>query len=119
MAVFSPLINLVVNFGIVLLLWISGNAKSGEIGRLMASINYMTQVLFAVTMISNTMHTAVRAAASSDRIRGICLRIWLQEAMARRGQWGMAEEATPMVGKARDKRREKVAELQATRCVRF
>lgn len=71
MAVFSPLINLVVNFGIVLLLWISGNAKSGEIGRLMASINYMTQVLFAVTMISNTMHTAVRAAASSDRIREV------------------------------------------------
>lgn len=71
MAVFSPLINLTVNFGIVLLLWISGYDKSGEIGRLMASVNYMTQILFAVTMISNTMHTVVRAAASSDRIREV------------------------------------------------
>lgn len=71
MAVFSPFINLTVNFGIVLLLWISGNEQSGEIGRLMASVNYMTQVLFSVTIISNTLNTAVRAAASSARIQEI------------------------------------------------
>ncbi len=71
MAVFSPFINLTVNFGIVLLLWISGNEQSGEIGRLMASVNYMTQVLFSVTMISNTLNTAVRATASSARIQEI------------------------------------------------
>ncbi len=71
MAVFSPFINLTVNFGIVLLLWISGNEQSGEIGRLMASVNYMTQVLFSVTMISNTLNTAVRAAASSARIQQV------------------------------------------------
>lgn len=71
MAVFSPLINLTVNFGIVLLLWIFGSGQSGEIGRLMASVNYMTQVLFAVTMISNTLNTAVRAAASAERIQEV------------------------------------------------
>ena len=71
MAVFSPFINLTVNFGIVLLLWISGNEQSGEIGRLMASVNYMTQVLFSVTMISNTLNTAVRATASSARIQEV------------------------------------------------
>lgn len=71
MAVFSPFINLTVNFGIVLLLWISGSRQRVEIGRLMASVNYMTQVLFAVTMISNTLNTAVRAAASSARIREV------------------------------------------------
>lgn len=71
MAVFSPFINLTVNFGIVLLLWISGSRQRVEIGRLMASVNYMTQVLFAVTMISNTLNTAVRAAASSSRIREV------------------------------------------------
>ncbi|MCI8364765.1 MAG: ABC transporter ATP-binding protein [Eubacterium sp.] len=71
MAVFSPFINLTVNFGIVLLLWISGNEQSGEIGRLMASVNYMTQVLFSVTMISNTLNTAVRATASSARIKEV------------------------------------------------
>lgn len=71
MAVFSPFINLTVNFGIVLLLWISGHEQNGEIGRLMASVNYMTQVLFSVTMISNTLNTAVRATASSVRIQEV------------------------------------------------
>ena len=71
MAVFSPLINLTVNFGIVLLLWLSRNQRSAEIGRLMASVNYMTQVLFSVMMISNALNTAVRAAASAERIQEV------------------------------------------------
>lgn len=68
MAVFVPFINLTVNFGIVVLLWISQNQNSAEIGRLMASVNYMTQILFAMGMISNILNTAVRAAASAGRI---------------------------------------------------
>ena len=68
---FSPLINLTVNFGIVLLLWISKDQNSSEIGKLMASVNYMTQVLFAVTMISNVINVAVRAMASSGRIQEV------------------------------------------------
>lgn len=68
MAVFSPLINLSVNFGIVVLLWISQDQNSTEIGRLMASVNYMTQILFSMGMISNILNTAVRAVASSERI---------------------------------------------------
>lgn len=71
MAVFSPLISLTVNFGVVLLLWISGSGESTEIGRLMASVNYMTQVLFALGMISNTLNVAVRATASSARIKEV------------------------------------------------
>ena len=67
-AVFSPLINLTVNLGIVLLLWISSRQDSGRIGRLMASVNYMTQFLFAVTKTADTVNTAVRAIASSRRI---------------------------------------------------
>lgn len=68
MAVFAPLINLTVNFGIVILLWLSQNQNSAEIGRLMAAVNYMTQILFAMGMISNILNTAVRAIASSERI---------------------------------------------------
>ena len=68
MAVFTPLINLAINFGIVLLLWISQEQDASQIGRLMASVNYMTQVLFAVTMIANTINNAVRAMASAGRI---------------------------------------------------
>ncbi|MDD6174758.1 MAG: ABC transporter ATP-binding protein [Firmicutes bacterium] len=70
-AVFSPLINLTVNFGIVLLLWISQAQPSGQIGRLMASVNYMTQVLFALGMISNILNTTVRAVASAGRVQEI------------------------------------------------
>lgn len=68
MAVFSPLINLSVNFGVVLILWTSRSQNSSEIGRLMASVNYMTQILFAMGMLSNILNTAVRAIASSERI---------------------------------------------------
>lgn len=71
MAVFAPLINLTVNFGIVVLLWLSQRQSSMEIGRLMASVNYMTQILFSMGMISNILNTAVRAIASSDRIRQV------------------------------------------------
>lgn len=71
LAVFSPLINLTVNLGIVSLLYISKDQNSTQIGKLMASVNYMTQVLFAVGMLSGIMDTAVRAAASSARIREV------------------------------------------------
>ncbi len=71
MAVFSPLINLTINLGIVMLLWISQRQDSSQIGRLMASVNYMTQVLFAMGMVSNILNIAVRAMASSARISEI------------------------------------------------
>ena len=71
MAIFNPLINLTVNFGIVLLLWFSSGMDAAHIGRLMASVNYMGQVLFALNMISNIINNAVRAIASSERIEEV------------------------------------------------
>ena len=71
MAVFGPLINLTVNGGIVVMLWLSGREMAGEIGRLMACVNYMTQVLFALGMVSNILNSAVRAVASSARVQEI------------------------------------------------
>lgn len=70
-AVFSPLINLTVNMGIVVLLWLSGKQDAGQIGKLMASVNYMTQVLFALGMVSNILNSAVRALASSGRVQEV------------------------------------------------
>lgn len=68
MAVFGPLINLTVNVSIVVLLWLA-HAQGGEyIGRTMASINYMTQILFSLNIISNIFNRAIRALASSERI---------------------------------------------------
>lgn len=71
MAVFGPLINLTVNGGIVVMLWLSGREMAGEIGQLMACVNYMTQVLFALGMVSNILNSAVRAVASSARVQEI------------------------------------------------
>lgn len=71
MAIFGPLINLTVNGGIVVMLWLSGRELTGEIGRLMACVNYMTQVLFALGMVSNILNSAVRAVASSARVQEI------------------------------------------------
>ncbi len=71
MSIFGPLINLVVNLGIVLLLALSGYNGSIPIGKVMASVNYMTQVLFALGMVSNILNSAVRATASSRRVQEI------------------------------------------------
>lgn len=71
MAVFGPLINLTVNLGIVFLLVLSGYRGNIPIGKVMASVNYMTQVLFALGMVSNILNMAVRATASADRIQEV------------------------------------------------
>lgn len=71
LAVFGPLINLTVNLGIVVMLWLSRAQMSGEIGKLMACVNYMTQMLFALGMVSNILNIAVRAMASSERVQEI------------------------------------------------
>ena len=73
MSVFGPLINLTVNLGIVLLLALSGYRGSIPIGKVMASVNYMTQILFALGMVSNILNMAVRASASAVRVEEIML----------------------------------------------
>ena len=78
-AIFSPLINLTVNMGIVVLLWISQSQDSGQIGRLMASVNYMTQVLFSLGMVSNILNTAVRAIASAERVEEVLSEVSAQK----------------------------------------
>lgn len=83
MAVFIPFINLSVNFGTVVLLWLSQNGNSVEIGRVMASVNYMAQILFAMGLVSNILNSAVRAAASSGRIREMLEEIPVQDMESR------------------------------------
>lgn len=70
-AVYGPLINLTVNLGIVALLWLSRATDPWRIGALMASMNYMTQVLFALGRVSMILNSAVRASASARRIQEI------------------------------------------------
>jgi len=74
MAIFNPAIMLVVNLGVVAILWIggmwinSGAMGSNQVGELVAFINYMTQILFALMMLSMVFTMFVRARASALRI---------------------------------------------------
>lgn len=68
-ASFTPLINLTVNLGIVALFWTRGGDP--DVGKLMASVNYMTQMLFSLSMVSGLLNTMVRASASAGRIREV------------------------------------------------
>lgn len=71
-ATFNPLINLCVNLAIVTILWFGGYMSGDiEVGKLIASVNYMTQILFAIGMVSNILNSLVRAVASSKRIQQI------------------------------------------------
>jgi ATP-binding cassette subfamily B multidrug efflux pump len=71
MAIFSPGITLTVNFGIVSLVWFGGlQVKQGnmQVGHIIAFTNYMTQILFALMVISMVFNMFVRARASAVRI---------------------------------------------------
>lgn len=74
MAVFTPGISLTVNIGIVAVLWLGGvlvNRGEMHVGQVIAFINYMTQILFSLMMISNVFNMFVRAKASAERIREV------------------------------------------------
>lgn len=71
MTIFSPAIILTVNFGIVAVLWLGGIRVSKgnmHVGQIIAFINYMTQILFSLNMISFIFTMFVRARASAERI---------------------------------------------------
>ena len=70
-SVFTPIIGLIVNFGIILVVWIGGiyvNRGSMHVGQIIAFTNYMTQILFSLMMVTNVFTMFVRARASSQRI---------------------------------------------------
>jgi ATP-binding cassette subfamily B protein len=71
LAIFGPMINGTVNFAIVALLWRQRSQNAAEIGNLMASVNYMTQIAFALGNFSNILNITVRAVASSRRIQKV------------------------------------------------
>ncbi|SET00300.1 ABC transporter ATP-binding protein [Anaerobranca gottschalkii] len=70
-AIFSPAITLTVNLGIVAILWFgSFLIRDGniQVGKVIAFINYMTQILHSLMIISRIINNSVRAKASLDRI---------------------------------------------------
>lgn len=70
-AVFSPVITIIINLGIVGVLWIGAIGTSYgtvKVGEIMAFINYMTQILFSLTRISFILSTFIRAKVSFQRV---------------------------------------------------
>ncbi len=71
-AIFGPASAITVNLGLVAILWLGGlRVRLGEVpvGKVVAFISYMTQILFALTVISHVFSWFVRASASWKRIR--------------------------------------------------
>jgi ATP-binding cassette subfamily B multidrug efflux pump len=71
LAIFNPSILLTVNFGIVAVLWLGAwrvNQHQMQVGHIVAFVNYMTQILFALLTISMVFNMFVRAKASATRI---------------------------------------------------
>ncbi|SEG27670.1 ABC transporter ATP-binding protein [Paenibacillus sp. UNC499MF] len=71
MSAFNPAITLTVNFGIVAVLWLGGlRVDQGQMqaGHIIAFVNYMTQILFSLMLISMVFNMFVRARASAGRI---------------------------------------------------
>lgn len=74
LAIFNPSILLTVNFGIVAVLWLGAwrvNHNQMQVGHIVAFVNYMTQILFALMTISMVFNMFVRAKASANRINEI------------------------------------------------
>lgn len=74
MAIFNPSITLTVNIGIILVIWFGGirvNNGNMKVGQIIAFINYMTQILFSLMMISHVFTMFIRAKASAERIEEV------------------------------------------------
>lgn len=66
-----PLLQLVMNFSILAVLWLGGVRVIDsllQMGELISVVNYLAQILFALMMLSMIVMTIARASASSERI---------------------------------------------------
>lgn len=76
MSIFSPGISLSVNIGIVAVLWLGGSyVNTGHVlvGQVIAFVNYMTQILISLMMITFVFNAFIRAKTSMDRIEEVML----------------------------------------------
>jgi ATP-binding cassette subfamily B protein len=71
LAIFSPLVTLLVNLGIVVILWVGSDLVVNadfEVGKIVAVLNYMTQLLFSLVMSTRIINMYIRSKASSERL---------------------------------------------------
>lgn len=73
-ALLNPLTSLVMNFAIIVLLWTGAveiNAGSMSPGVIITFINYITQILLALLVVSNLIILFTKASASASRINEV------------------------------------------------
>ncbi len=73
-ALMNPLNSLIMNFGIIAVLWFGGlrvNAGNLSQGETVALINYITQIILALVAASNLVITFTKAAASAARVNEV------------------------------------------------
>lgn len=76
MAVFNPVITLIVNIAIVIIIWNGAtrvNIGTIQVGKIVAFTNYMTQLLFALMSTTMIFSSLIRAKTSTERINEIFL----------------------------------------------
>lgn len=69
--IFSPLMSLAVSVGIAAMIYFGSilfGIRQIEVGKVAAFINYMTQILASLIMITNIFNTFVRTKASTERV---------------------------------------------------
>lgn len=70
----NPLTTVIMNFGVVVILYLGGVlVNQGELlqGDVVALMNYITQVLLALTIVANLMVLFTKAASSAQRIQEV------------------------------------------------
>lgn len=73
-ALLNPLTSIVLNFSIVAILWFGGmRVDIGDLtqGQLIAFVNYMTQILLALIVVSNLVVIFTKASASASRVNEV------------------------------------------------
>lgn len=73
-ALLNPLTYLVINLGIVAIIWFGGGAVNTghlEQGQIIALVNYMTQILLALIVVANLVVIFTKASASAARVNEV------------------------------------------------
>lgn len=73
-ALLNPLTSIVLNFSIIAILWFGGmRVDIGDLtqGELIAFVNYMTQILLALIVVSNLVVLFTKASASASRVNEV------------------------------------------------
>lgn len=74
MIILNPVVSLVVNFSVIAVLWYGGylvNDGLLETGKIMAFINYLTQIMMSLMMVIMIAMNFSRAKASADRLNEV------------------------------------------------